>query len=85
MEGQTEWGPARPASTDAPGWGLKGSNMKTIQEHVEELRGKFRRLSASRRARITREAREFCRENPGAADHSNFWRGLSARQVIGEG
>ncbi|MDE2106159.1 MAG: hypothetical protein KGL39_53545 [Patescibacteria group bacterium] len=57
-------------------------NMSTINEHVENLQAQFCKLSKSYRARLAKKANEFIYRNPGAADHSNFWRGLSARQVI---
>lgn len=56
--------------------------MKTIQEHIAGVEAQFRALSASYRAKLKREAREFIARNPGCADHSNFWRSLSARQVV---
>jgi hypothetical protein len=55
---------------------------QTINEHVEGQRKLFRHLSESRQNTLRREARAFIYRNPGAADHSNFWRGLSARQVL---
>ena len=54
----------------------------TVSEHNEKLSKAFRSLSAGHRAKLVREAKKFICRNPGAADHSNFWRGLSARQVI---
>lgn len=54
----------------------------TIQEHNENLRNEFRKLSTGYRAKLARDAKGFIYRNPGCADHSNFWRGLSARQVI---
>lgn len=54
----------------------------TVQEHNDALRKQFRALSNGYRAKLVREAKGFICRNPGAADHSNFWRGLSARQVI---
>jgi hypothetical protein len=32
--------------------------------------------------RMKRDAEQFIAQNPGCADNSNFWRSLSARQVI---
>lgn len=57
--------------------------MKTVIEHIFELKVQFNRLSQSRRYALKRAARLFIWRNPGCADHSNFWRGLSARQVVG--
>lgn len=54
----------------------------TVQEHNDQLRRAFRQLSLSRRRKLVSDAKGFIYRNPGAADHSNFWRGLSARQVI---
>lgn len=54
----------------------------TINEHVENLRNEFRKLSRSYRAKLVSDAKSHIYRNPGCADHSNFWRGLSARQVI---
>jgi hypothetical protein len=56
--------------------------MKTINEHLDTVTAKFRALSVSRRSALARKARAFIAQNPGSADHSTFWRGLSARQVI---
>ena len=56
--------------------------MITINEHIANLRGAFLRLSPGYRAKLVRDAKGFIYRNPGCADHSNFWRGLSARQVI---
>lgn len=39
-------------------------------------------LARSTRKAHARKARAFIAENPGCADNSNYWRGLSARQVI---
>jgi len=54
----------------------------TINEYVDSARAKFAKLSKSRQSALRRDAREFISRNPGCADHSNFWRGLSARQVL---
>ena len=54
----------------------------TVNEYVSQQAAKFSALSKSRKAKLTAEAREFIAKNPGCADHSNFWRGLSARQVL---
>jgi hypothetical protein len=55
---------------------------RTVSDHIEELQAAFWRLSSSRKAALRREARAFIYQHPGCADHSNFWRGLSARQVL---
>ena len=54
----------------------------TINEHIDNLRADFLRLAKSTQMAHARKARVFIRQNPGCADHSDFWRGLSARQVI---
>lgn len=41
----------------------------------------FNNLSSSRRARLAREARIYCNQNPHMANASIFWRTLSAVQV----
>jgi len=41
----------------------------------------FARLSPSHQSRLRRKAQAFIASNPGAADHSIFWRNLSARQI----
>lgn len=56
--------------------------MKTVQEQIADITAEFRKLSSSRQVALKREAREYIAKNPGCADHSNFWRGLSARQVL---
>jgi len=55
---------------------------------IEKIRGALLSLSPAYISRIAKDARRFILENPGAADHSNFWKprgaigiGLSARQV----
>jgi hypothetical protein len=55
---------------------------QTVQEHNDDLRKAFRKLSISRRNKLESDAKGFIFRNPGSADHSGFWRGLSARQVI---
>jgi hypothetical protein len=56
--------------------------MQTITEHIAELEAEFRRLSASRRATLRRQAEGYCQAYPHMACASGYWRGLSARQVI---
>ena len=56
--------------------------MQTINDIIADYRGQFLRLSTSRQSTIRRRAQEYIRRNPGCADHSTFWRGLSARQVL---
>ena len=54
----------------------------TVNEYVSQQAAKFSALSKSRKSQLTAQSREFIAKNPGCADHSNFWRGLSARQVL---
>ena len=56
--------------------------METIAEHIDTLRAQFLALSDSRKNTLRREARKFIERNPGCADHSAFWRGLSARHIL---
>ena len=56
--------------------------MKTVSEHIDTLRAQFLALSDSRKNALRREARLFINRNPGCADHSTFWRGLSARHIL---
>ena len=56
--------------------------MKTVSEQIDTLRAQFLALSNSRKNALRRDARKFIERNPGCADHSNFWRGLSARHVL---
>ena len=51
----------------------------TVQEFVEAQQAKFSTLSASRQNQLRREARLVARH---MKDASNFWRGLSALQVL---
>lgn len=57
--------------------------MKTINEHIADMETDFMRLSKGYRRTLGRLARRQIESKPGTADHSNFWRGLSARQVSG--
>ena len=56
--------------------------MKTVSEHNDTIRAQFLALSNSRRNALRRDARKFIDSNPGCADHSTFWRGLSARHIL---
>jgi len=56
--------------------------MATINEVVALRQSEFRRLSRSRRSVLVRRAFAYSNDYPHCADASNFWRGLSARQVI---
>ena len=56
--------------------------MKTINEVIAAYTAEFRQLARSTQKAHARKARAFIAENPGCADNSNYWRGLSARQVI---
>jgi len=56
--------------------------MATVSEVIALRQSEFRRLSASRRSVLVRRAICLCNDYPHCADASNFWRGLSARQVI---
>ena len=55
--------------------------MKTINEHIDDLRAEFSALSASRQNTLRREARQFIARNPSCANNNGFWKGLSARHV----
>lgn len=56
--------------------------MKTVIEQIEALQALFRSLSARRRSKLARDAREYISRQPHMADSNGFWRGLSARHVI---
>ena len=56
--------------------------MKTVTEAISAYAAEFRRLARSTQKAHARKARAFIAQNPGCADNSNYWRGLSARQVI---
>ena len=56
--------------------------MKTTNEQIAQLTARFRALSESRKAHLKREAKAQVEANPHTADHSTFWRGLSARHAI---
>jgi len=58
------------------------TTMATVNEVVAAKQSEFRRLSRSRRSVLVRRAIALCNDYPHCADASNFWRGLSARQVI---
>lgn len=73
--------------SDKYGFCVKSFNFDrsilTINEQIEALKTRFRRLSKSRQSALRRDALEYVEKNPACADHSAFWRGLSARQVAG--
>ena len=54
----------------------------TINEFIATRTAEFHSLAKSTQKAHARKARVLIRQNPGCADHSCFWRGLSARQVI---
>lgn len=56
--------------------------MNTVQEYITSLEKQFRALSKSRKNALRRQAAQEIERFPGSADHSTFWRGLSARQVL---
>lgn len=56
--------------------------MQTINETILNLQWEFMKLSASRRYRLANEARILIAQHPHAADHSTFWKGLSANHVL---
>lgn len=56
--------------------------MKTVNEQIADLTARFHRLSDSRKARLKREALAFVASKPYAANHSTFWRGLSAIHIL---
>lgn len=55
--------------------------MTTVQEHIAKQTAAFLSLSKSRQATLKRKAKQYIDAHPGCADHSTFWRGLSARQI----
>jgi hypothetical protein len=57
----------------------------TVQSRIETTKTQLLLISASRRSTLVRLAREFISRSPSCADHSTFWRGLSARQIIAAG
>jgi hypothetical protein len=56
--------------------------MNTANEQIAKLTARFRALSESRKAHLKREAKAQVEAKPYTANHSTFWRGLSASQVI---
>ena len=56
--------------------------MATINEAIALRQREFLKLSRSRRSVLVRRAIALCNDYPHCADASNYWRGLSARQVI---
>jgi hypothetical protein len=56
--------------------------MKTIGEHVSDLKDEFRKLSQSHKRKLASDAIKYIRQNPGCADNNGFWRGLSANHVL---
>jgi hypothetical protein len=73
--------PGRP-TTYSGAQKMTNMNTPTVQNFCDQQQRKFLALSTSRQNALRREARAFIFRNPGCADHSNFWRGLSARQVL---
>jgi hypothetical protein len=53
--------------------------IMTVQQFVLSQQEKFSALSVSRKRELKREARRVA---PHMMDASNFWRGLSALQVL---
>ena len=55
--------------------------MSVIQR-IEAQQDRFRNLSPQRKSSLRMLAADICSRKPHCADHSNFWRGLSARHVL---
>lgn len=55
---------------------------KTINDHISDLQAKFAALSPATKRALKRKAQEYCSAKPAMANASNFWRGLSAQQVL---
>lgn len=55
----------------------------TVQEYIASLEMEFSKLSASTKRAWKRKALAYIEAKPHMADASIFWRGLSARQVLG--
>lgn len=54
----------------------------TINDSIASAKSALLSLSKSSQSRLCRKARAYIADLPGCADHSTFWRGLSARQVV---
>ena len=61
---------------------LQPHGSGTVQHQMTLYRQQFRALSYPRIMQLKRNARGFIRDNPGCADNSNFWRGMSARHIL---
>jgi len=59
--------------------------MSTVQSFVDRQQAWFRSLSPQRQHSLRLLARDLCERKPHCADHSNFWRGLSARHILSAG
>jgi hypothetical protein len=53
-----------------------------VIEQIEAQQNRFWNLSPQRKSSLRMLAADICNRKPHCADHSNFWRGLSARQVL---
>lgn len=60
----------------------KRNMSKTANEQIAILTASFNALSKSRKSSLKRQASFLIGFKPHMADASNFWRGLSARQII---
>lgn len=55
---------------------------KTTNEQVATITAAFTALSKSRQSALKREAKAQVEAKPHIANHSTFWRGLSAAQIL---
>jgi len=55
---------------------------KTANEQVTILAAEFKALSKSRQSTLKRQAKAKIKAKPYIANHSTFWRGLSAAQIL---
>lgn len=53
-----------------------------VNQRIEAQQNRFRNLSPQRKSSLRILAADICSRKPRCADHSNFWRGLSARHVL---
>ena len=71
----------RPAGRN--GTRTKDEDMsKTTNEQVAILTAGFKALSKSRQSALKREAKAQVESKPHTANHSTFWKGMSAAQIL---
>lgn len=59
--------------------------MFAVQSFIDRQKSAFLSLAPQRQHSLRLMARELCERKPHCADHSNFWRGLSARHILAVG